>query len=247
MMQSILNIVKLIAFVLSISSAFANSHVLNNPARYAPGVVSIINDHTYLQTHDAPIYWKISPYYLSQPTDASCSVTSAAMLMNALHINQMQHANQKLFTINSILHSTNNGWKNDVKQGGNGVTLDQFGVFLRQAMNAHRFLPTKIEVIHATGAKDVATKFHQALLKGERMGRTFIVVNFDQKFISGTESIGHFAPIGAYDAKTKRVLVMDPDRELFEPYWVDESRLLSSMETEDTDAHKHRGFVVVMQ
>jgi hypothetical protein len=167
------------------------------------------------------------------------------MLINALRIPQMQHANQKLATTNSVVHSTNDAWKNAVKQGGNGVTLDQFGLFLTQAMKAYHILPTNIEVIHATGVKDIATKFHQALLDGEKTGRTYIIVNFDLKFISRTESAGHFAPVGAYDANTKRVLIMDPEREFFEPYWVPEHRLLNSMETKDPDAHIHRGFVVV--
>ena len=250
MLQSISNMTKSIGFMLLIScfgASFADSsasnHDLNKQSRYVSGVVTIIQDHHYIRTHDAPIYWKISPYYLPQPTDASCA--SATMVMNALRIPQMQYANQKLATTNSVVHSTNNAWENDVKQGGDGVTLDQFGSFLTQAIKAYRILPTKIQVIHATRVKDIATKFHQALLEGEKTGRTFIIVNFDQKFISGTESVGHFAPVGAYDVKTKRVLIMDPDRELFEPYWIPEHRLLKSMETEDSDTHKNRGFVIV--
>ncbi len=250
--QSIYSVTRSIGFVLSISclgtsfaDASASNHALNKQSRYVSGVVSIIQDHSYIRTHNAPVYWKISPYYLPQPTDASCSLASATMVMNALRIPQMQYANQKLATTNSVVDSTQNAWKNDVKQGGDGVTLDQFGSFLSQAMKAYNILPTKLEVIHATSVKDIVTKFHQALLEGEKTGRTFIIVNFDQKFISGTESVGHFAPVGAYDANTKRVLIMDPDRELFEPYWVSEHRLLKGMETADSDAHKNRGFVIV--
>ncbi len=250
--QSISSITKSIGFVLSIScfgasfaDASASNHELNKQSRYVPGVVSIIQDHSYIRTHDAPIYWKISPYYLPQPTDASCSLASATMVVNALRIPQIQYANQKLATTNSVVHSTQNAWKNDVKQGGDGVTLDQFGSFLSQAMKAYNILPIRLEVIHATSVKDIVTKFHQALLEGEKTGRTFNIVNFDQKFISGTESVGQFAPVGAYDANTKRVLIMDPDRELFEPYWVSEHRLMNGMETGDSDAHKNRGFVIV--
>lgn len=250
--QSISCIARSIAFVISIGCwglGFADTALSNDKiqqqSRYVPGVVSIIQDHRYMRTHDAPVYWSISPYYLPQLTDASCSLASATMVINALRIPQMQYANQKLATSNSVVHSTNDSWANDVKQGGMGVTLDQLGSFLTQAMKTYRILPTNLEVIHATEVKEFATKFHQALLEGEKTGRTFIIVNFDQKFISGTESIGHFAPVGAYDVNTQRVLIMDPDRELFEPYWVPEHRLLKSMETQDSDAHKSRGFIVV--
>lgn len=250
--QSIYSVTKSISCVFSIiclslifSDVFASNHVLNKQSRYVPGVVSIIQDHSYIRTHNAPIYWKISPYYMPQLTDASCSLASATMVMNALRIPQMQYANQKLATTNSVVDSSRNDWKNDVRQGGSGVTLDEFGSFLSQAMTAYNIQSTKLEVIHVTRAKDSVTKFHQALLEGEKTGRTFIIVNFDQKFISGTESVGHFSPVGAYDVNTKRVLVMDPDREFFEPYWISEHRLLKAMETKDSDAHKNRGFVIV--
>ncbi len=251
-LKSFYSMTRSIGIVLSISAlgagllnASASHDLLNKQSRYVPGVVSIIQDHRYIRTHEAPIYWRISPYYLPQPTDASCSLASATMVMNALRIPQIQYVNQRLATTHSVVSSTHNAWENDVKQGGNGVTLDQLGSFLTQAMKAYRIPPTRIEVIHATRVKDIATTFHQALLDGEKTGRTFIIVNFDQKFISGTESVGHFAPVGAYDVNTKRVLIMDPDREFFEPYWIPERRLLNSMATEDSDVHKNRGFVVV--
>ena len=246
------NVVKSAALVMSINcfnAALADvstSHSeQNNQPRFISGVVSITQEHGYIRTHNAPTYWKISPFYLPQPTDPSCSLTAATMLINALRIPQVQYANQKLATTNSVAHIVNNAWANDVKQGGTGVDLDQFGLFLTQAMQAYHIPPYTLEVIHATGAKDIATKFHQALLDSEKTGRTFIIINFNQKVISGTESVGHFAPVGAYDAERKRLLIMDPDRELFEPYWAPEHVILKGMETEDTDAHKKRGFVIV--
>ncbi len=248
-LQSISSITKLLGLALSISASITNASISNQDrnkqSHYVPGVVSIIQDHGYIRTHDAPTYWEISPYYLPQPTDASCSLASATMVINALRIHQMQYANQKLATTDSVVHSFNSAWANDVKQGGDGVSLDQFGSFLKQAMKAYHILPIELEVIHATRAKDIATKFHQSLLEGEKTGRTFVIVNFDQKFISGTERVGHFAPVGAYDVNTKRVLIMDPDREFFEPYWVSEHLLLNSMETMGSDGRKTRGFIIV--
>lgn len=248
-LQSVLVIAKWFGLVLLISYLNTNSAeaLPNNQAlpRYTPGVISIIQDHDYIQTHDAPTYWKISPFYLSQLTDASCSLAAATMVINALRIPQIQYANQKLTTANSVLHSAAHRWENDVKQGGDGVTLDQFVSLLKQAMKANHILPIKMEVIHVTKGKDVAKRFHQALVEGEKTGRTFIIVNFDQKFVSGTESAGHFAPVGAYDINKKRVLLMDPDRELFEPYWIPEQRLLDSMKTQDSEKNKNRGFLII--
>lgn len=212
--------------------------------RYAKGIVSIIQDHSYLRKHKAPFYWKISPYYLPQLTDSSCSIATATMVINALRIPQMRYANQKLATSASV-ESINNAWANDVKQGGRGVTLDQLGAFLTQALKTYNIDPVKVEVIHATSVKDIATKFHQALIAAETTGRISIIINFEQQFISGTEKVGHFAPVGAYDITTKRLLIMDPDREFFEPYWVSEHQILNSMATEDSETHRNRGFIIV--
>ena len=250
--QSLFSITQSIGFVLLISfvgasfaDASASHDALNKQSRYVPGVVSITQDHRYIRTHDALIYWKISPYYLSQPTDASCSLASATMVVNALRIPQIQYASQMLATTHGVVHSTHNAWENSVKQGGDGVTLDQFGSYFSQALKAYNIRPTRFEVIHATSVKDVARIFQQALLEGEKTGQTFIIVNFDNKVTSGTEHVGHVAPVGAYDANTKRVLIMDPFRELFEPYWVPEHQLLQGMQTVDLTAHKNRGFVIV--
>ena len=53
------------------------------------------------------------------------------------------------------------------------------------------------------------------------------------------------APIAAYDAKMHRVLVMDPDREWYEPYWVSDQRLLEAMATIDPETSKPRGYVKI--
>lgn len=225
--------------------ACAHNHDLNPQPRYLPGIVTMTQDHQYMRTHDAPIFWKMSAYYLPQLTDASCSLASATMLINAIRAPQKLYDHQKLATPDAVVSKAHDAWEHDVKQGGDGVTLDQFGLYLKQAIKDYISLPAEIKVIHATSDKKIASLFHQALIEGEKTGRTWMVVNFDLKFISGTEQGGHFSPVGAYDAQKKRVLLMDPYREYFEPYWVPERVVLKSMTTKDSSAHKNRGFVVV--
>ena len=240
----------LLLSIFSLNTSFAYTSDTNQnikkQARFAPGVVSIIQDHRYIRAHDAPVYWKISPNYLPQPTDASCSLTTATMVINSLQTHQLKYAYQKLATTDSVASSIKTDeWKNDVKQGGNGTSLDKLGFYLTEAIKAYHIKPVKLTVVHVTKDNKVAKQFHQALMDGEKTGRTFIIVNFDQYFISGTDHVGHFSPVGAYDAKTKRVLIMDPDREFFEPYWVPEHLLLKSMEGKDSSVNKNRGFIIV--
>ncbi|MCL9683372.1 phytochelatin synthase family protein [Legionella maioricensis] len=215
--------------------------------RYVSGVESILNSHQYIREHDAPLYWKLSPYYISQPTDCACSLASVVMIINAIRSSQPLAANQQLATTDNILKRVEDkSWQDNVKKGGNGVTLDEVKPLMSKALKAYGLKNFTVEVIHTKNtSKETAEKLHHDLMGAEQTGHVFIIANFNQKFISGTMSVGHFSPIGAYDAQTKRVLIMDTDRELFEPYWVPEKLFLQSMSTIDEDAHNCRGYLLI--
>jgi len=238
----------LLFLIINVSSAAisASSQSTQQP-RYVDGVESIIQSHQYVQQTPALTYWKVSPYYLSQRNESSCSLASATMLVNAARSNQTLVADQPLATQDSLLNLVKDKtWEEGVKVDGNGVTLDQMKSFVPKALEAYGLHNFTVEVIHTQDSSgEHALKLHKALLDMENSGQSFIIANFNQKFISGTMSVGHFAPLGAYDSKTKRVLIMDPDRILFEPYWVPEKRFLESMATMDEDAHKSRGYLLI--
>ncbi|KTC86597.1 phytochelatin synthase family protein [Legionella brunensis] len=215
--------------------------------RYVPGVISILQSHEYIRTHETPLYWKLSPYYIHQRNDISCSLATATMIVNAALAGQTIHAKQQLATQDDILNRVKDkDWAEGVRVNGDGVTLDQLKLFLAKALEAYGINNFTIELVRAEDSSEqTAAKLHEALLNSEKDGQSFIIANFDQKFFTGDVSVGHFAPVGAYDAKNKRVLIMDPDRTLYEPYWVPEEIFLKAMATSDTDAQKHRGYLVV--
>jgi hypothetical protein len=216
--------------------------------RYAPQVESIVSSHEYFREHAAPMYWKISPYYLAQRNDSSCSLATATMVVNAVFGgNQRIHRGQSLATQNHVLERVHNSyWRKSVLPNGNGITLDDLAHYLPDAFKAYGIHNDVIQIVHVTNqTNETARVLHNALLEGERTGLTFIIANFDQKYFTGTDSVGHFAPIGAYDAEKKRVLVMDPDRAWVEPYWVPEQLLLASMNTLDNDSKQYRGYLRV--
>ena len=68
---------------------------------------------------------------------------------------------------------------------------------------------------------------------------------FDTTDLFGGASSGHFAPVGKYDAATDRVLIMDPDRESFDPFWVPADLFLRSMSGIDSDSGLPRGYLIV--
>lgn len=218
-----------------------------NTPKYVSGVASIAHSHQYIRKNEALLYWQISPYYLPQLTDSSCSLATATMIVNAARSNKELSANQPLATQPELLQRVNNiDWINGVKEGGHGVTLNQLSVFMGKALEAYGVHNFTIEVVHLKNdSKKNEAMLHQALMENEKTGKAFMIANFNQKFFTGAMSVGHFSPVGAYDPKTKRVLIMDPDRQFYEPYWVPEKLFLESMASVDSEAHLHRGYLLV--
>jgi hypothetical protein len=57
--------------------------------------------------------------------------------------------------------------------------------------------------------------------------------------------MGHISPLGAYDAKADKILVMDVARYKYPPVWVDAPALFAAMSTSDFVSGKSRGFLSV--
>ena len=57
-----------------------------------------------------------------------------------------------------------------------------------------------------------------------------MIISFVQGILTGDPEGGaHVATIGAYDEKRKLVLLFDPDREWYGPYWSPESKVFDSI------------------
>ena len=63
----------------------------------------------------------------------------------------------------------------------------------------------------------------------------------------GEERGGHISPLGAYDEKADRFLILDVARYKYPPVWVKTSDLFDAMNTTDSDNNnKTRGYAVVL-
>jgi hypothetical protein len=131
---------------------------------------------------------------------------------------------------------TSVNWKDRVTPGGfngeAGLKLDQLEIVVREALLQYEVSKFEIDRIEVTNV-DATTlkKFRHALAANEDSGMDYILIHFVQDVV--TEAQGgpypHISPIGAYDKIHKRVLVMDVDRDWYEPYWVSDERLLLTM------------------
>jgi hypothetical protein len=216
-------------------------------AKYGPEATLLSHAHEYVAHHPAPDFWALIPYYTAQQTGAACSIASVTMIINGARSGQKLSADEQLATQDSVLKKTGDeAWTKAVGSHGFGVTLDQLGKYTEEAFKAYGFPKVHVTVVHTEDTSPATeAKLHQALIQNEKSANDFILINFIQGAYTGDADVGHIAPIAAFDAQADRALVMDPDREWYEPYWVSEKTLLKGMATKDPVSGKNRGYIWV--
>eukprot|EP00933_Yihiella_yeosuensis_P027635 TRINITY_DN21547_c0_g1_i1.p1 TRINITY_DN21547_c0_g1~~TRINITY_DN21547_c0_g1_i1.p1 ORF type:complete len:151 (-),score=18.12 TRINITY_DN21547_c0_g1_i1:75-527(-) len=91
-----------------------------------------------------------------------------------------------------------------------------------------------------------AELFRKILIKSfSQKPLRYVAVNFNRKSLD-QQGFGHHSPIGAYDATSDRVLVLDVARYKYPPWWVDLQDLFAAMNaTDDSPFSTARGFLTV--
>jgi hypothetical protein len=221
--------------------------------KYGPEAQTLTSNHAYFHRADAPDFWALSPAYVGQQTGAACSVASVTMVMNAARATHPLAAltsEDELISQNSLLKKVGDeSWTqatDDSKSLHKGVTLDRLGELVGKTFKAYGYEGARIQVVHFDddSAKSLA-QLHAALESNEKSADDFIILNFNQGIYTGDADAGHIAPLAAFDRRTRQALVMDPDRQWYEPYWVSERTLLKGMATPDKASGKTRGYVRV--
>jgi hypothetical protein len=214
-------------------------------SKYGPEATLLRDAHQYVKTQPAPDFWALIPYYAAQQTGSACSIASVSMAINAARVGMPLTSDDELATQNNVLKKTgDDDWTEAVGPKGSGRTLDQLGVLTEKAFKAYGFKNAKAEVIHVDDISAATqAKVHKALAENEKSANDFIIANFTQGAYTGDADSGHIAPVAAYDSKTKRVLILDPDRDWYEPYWVSEQTFVKGLATQDKNAGKSRGIV----
>lgn len=206
--------------------------------KYVSSTIRLSDQADYIRKNSAPDYWSFSPYYISQQDGSACGIASMTMLVNAARSSQKLKASDALVTQKSLLSQVKINYSM-------GLTLDQLGEAVRKVLAAYT-LKAKVEVIHAEGTAAQKQKILGLLKENEKSAKNFILANFDQSVFTGDpEGGGHISPIAAFDSGANRVLVMDVDREYYEPYWVSFDTFIQGIYTRDQSAKMNRGFVFV--
>ncbi len=233
-------------FVLAVFSANTGFAEAPKP-KYGSNAILLSQSHEYLKHNAAPDYWVISPYYVPQQDGRSCSLASVTMIVNAARSGQKLTVDDELATQAGVLKRVNDEiWNKGLSDVGHGISLDQLKPLIEKSLKAYNVNDVAVTVVHTNDTSEKTKKaLHQALVENEKSAKNFIIANFNQKVYTDDAEAGHIAPIAAYDAKTKRVLIMDPDRLWYEPYWVSEDVFLNGMATHDKTSDQFRGYVTI--
>lgn len=217
--------------------------------KYGPGASRLSASNDYFRSNPAPDFWALIPYYVPQQDGRSCSVASIAMVVNGARSAGELTAADELVLQPAVLKKVDDRvWTRFIRQGRRSIVLDELGELVRKALKAYGITAVSVDVVHVADTGE-ATKasVRKDLVANERSADDFIILNFLQSSLTGDPegAIGHIAPLAAFDAKTDRALVLDPDRQYYEPYWVSLDALLTGMSTIDPGAKKARGYVRV--
>jgi hypothetical protein len=130
--------------------------------------------------------------------------------------------------------------------GAHGIDLDRLGNVILAAFKTNGFKKVSIKVVHIQNtSKENKAALLRVLSANEKSEKNYMIANFDQKIFTDDASVGHVSPVGAYDAQRGRVLILDPDREYYEPYWISVDTFLEGMATKDKGAGANRGYVLI--
>lgn len=216
-----------------LSATFSAAIAAEARPKYGPKATPLINDHQYFRRAVAVDFWRLMPFYVPQSNNYACSVASIAIVFNAAIKGRAGITDtERNITQGMLLESIREVPLRELVskeglQGRHGITLDELRIAVEQTarsqgvrahVTAHSFRNRSLE------------EFREILRANEENAADFLLVHFVQDDLTGAGGgpYAHISPIGAYDGATRRVLILDVDREWYSPYWVSDRDLLAA-------------------
>ena len=182
-------------------------------------------------------FYPLISHFVTQRNLSFCAPASIAMTLNAMSIKRpiaRVYYPFRLFTQQNLFSARALQVYPMAYVNFRGMSLDLAG----KLINVHQFV--KATVYHANQVNKAS--FLNTAQQALHSGHAFIIVNIFRKAMH-EEGGGHFSPLGAYDQKSDRFLLLDVARYKYPPVWVKTSDLWNAMHTKD--GKYFRGFIVL--
>lgn len=183
-------------------------------------------------------YFKLATYLESEQILTFCGPATIAAVLNSLDVKRpvpQRLYPWGLFTQDTVFTPENQAIKPYPMVEHEGLVLEQLTAFFNN-------LGVKAELHHADSIDEA--KLRQTIRDTLADPNKRLVINYTRKAI-GQNGDGHISPVGAYDADTDRVLVLDVAKYKYPPVWMTVADLYKAIDTIDTGSNKTRGIVVV--
>jgi hypothetical protein len=183
-------------------------------------------------------YFKLATYLESEQILTFCGPATIAAVLNSLDVKRpvpQRLYPWGLFTQDTVFTPENQTVKPYPMVEHEGLVLEQLTAFFNN-------LGVKAELHHADSIDEA--QLRQTIKDTLADPNKRLVVNYTRKAI-GQNGDGHISPVGAYDAETDRVLVLDVAKYKYPPAWMTVADLYKAINTVDSGSNKTRGIVVV--
>jgi hypothetical protein len=201
-------------------------HRMTGTGAFRDGRTKYLHGGVQPQWH--PLKQAIWKSHVKQFHESSCSVASVASCINA--VRSLTDSVTAPVSQSDILDRVTTGhWKERMGDGGyrgrRGLPLPLLGRVVKDSFEAYGIQFQDVDVVqtphNAFKRSPVKTTLKKRLRNFDRFGNGLIIAHFDQGSLVPTLNIPHISPVGAYDAVTDRVTVLDVDPEQKSPYEVD--------------------------
>jgi hypothetical protein len=180
-------------------------------------------------------YWTLSEQLVTQRSGNFCGVASSVTVLNALQVPAPvdEGVGASFYTQDNFFNECARRVLSPTLMPG--MTLDQ----LADLLQCH---PATARAVHA--GDTTLAEFRALAAKNLTTPGDYVIVNYDRAGV-GQNKMGHISPLGAYDAKADKFLLLDVARYKYPPVWADAAALFDAMRTDDFVSGKTRGFVLV--
>ena len=208
------------------------------PSDHSGANARLTRESDELAKRTSDVYKALRRSQRYQFNNYSCSVATVAMLINGARRLLNNEAILEEIDQRKILERVNLGhWAERVSDAGykgrHGLPFSDFGRVVKAGFDAFNIPVSNIETVATPPqAVDQASRRNHLRAALESMtssDRELIGAYFTQGVFIGQWHGHHISPVGAYNVKGQRVLILDVDAERFEPYWVQFERFFEGL------------------